>query len=192
MLCLLNHTRPEWVDIAAADINSLLIDHAHCEKKAATNALSIIKLYPQHENIVREMLTIMKEEWDHFEQVYNLIRNQGAHLTKDRGNEYAKRLSDHIRKDEPQRMLDLLLVDALIEARSCERFSLLAACPSIPAELRSFYKELFASEASHYTTFTELARAHFPSDIVKHRLHELAMIEASIIDTLGNLPTMHG
>jgi len=192
MLCLLNHTRPEWVDIAAADINSLLIDHAHCEKKAAANALSMIQRYPQHEDIVREMITIMKEEWNHFEQVYNRIRNQGVHLNKDRGDEYAKRLSDHIRKDEPQRMLDLLLVDALIEARSCERFSLLSKSSSIPSELRSFYQELFASEAGHYKTFTELARAYFPSDIVKHRLHELATIEASIIDTLGYLPTIHG
>lgn len=192
MLCLLNNTRPEWVDIAAADIKTLLIDHAHCEKKAAANALSMIQRYPQHEDIVREMITIMREEWDHFEQVYDRIRHQGAHLSKDKGDEYAKRLSEHIRKDEPLRMLDLLLVDALIEARSCERFSLLAKSPSIAPELRAFYQELFASEAGHYTTFTELARAYFPNEIVKQRLHELAMIEASIIDTLGYQPTMHG
>ena len=73
MLCLLNNTRPEWVDIAAADINTLLIDHAHCEKKAAANAMSMIQRYPNHEQIVREMILILKEEWEHFERVYERI-----------------------------------------------------------------------------------------------------------------------
>ncbi|MFZ9760238.1 MAG: tRNA-(ms[2]io[6]A)-hydroxylase [Candidatus Kapaibacteriota bacterium] len=192
MLCLLNNTRPEWVNIAAADINTLLIDHAHCEKKAAANAMSMIQRYPEHEDIVREMINILKEEWEHFERVYDRIRDKQNHLTKDRGDEYAKRLSKHIRKQEPDRMLDLLLVDALIEARSCERFSLLAKSPAIPEDLRIFYKELFASEAGHYKTFTDLARAYFPANIVKDRLHELATIEAAIIETLGHQPTMHG
>ena len=192
MLCLLNNTRPEWVDIAAADIDTLLIDHAHCEKKAAYNALTMIQNYPEHEDIVKEMIIILKEEWDHFERVYERIRNKGLILLKDSGNEYAKQLSKHIRKHEPEKMLDLLLIDGLIEARSCERFSLLAKSESISQDLRDFYQELFASEAGHYRTFTDLARKYFPADIVKQRMHELAMIEAKIMDTLGHQPTMHG
>ncbi len=192
MLCLLNSTRPEWVDIAASNINILLIDHAHCEKKAAYNALTMIQRYPEYEAIVKEMIEILKEEWDHFERVYERIRDKDVHLTKDDGNEYAKRLSKHIRKQEPDAMLDMLLVDALIEARSCERFSLLAKSNAIPEDLRAFYEELFASEAGHYRTFTDLARKYFPADIVKQRMHELATIEAAIIDTLGHQPTMHG
>lgn len=192
MLCLLNHTKSEWIDIAASDINTLLIDHAHCEKKAAANAMSMIQRYPQHEDIVREMIVILKEEWDHFERVYERIRKNDSQLTKDRGDDYAKQLSEQIRKHEPEKMLDLLLVDALIEARSCERFSILSKSPLIPEDLRLFYQELFESEAGHYTTFTDLARRYFPADIVKSRLHELATIEAAIIDTLGNQPTIHG
>jgi tRNA-(ms[2]io[6]A)-hydroxylase len=89
-------------------------------------------------------------------------------------------------------MLDLLLIDGLIEARSCERFSLLAKSESLSQDLRDFYQELFASEAGHYRTFTDLARKYFPADIVKQRMHELASIEAKIMDTLGHQPTMHG
>jgi len=192
MLCLLNNTRPEWVDIAAADINTLLIDHAHCEKKAAANAMSMIQRYPNHEQIVREMILILKEEWEHFERVYERIIQNNIQLTTDIGDDYAQQLSKHIRKREPERMLDMLLIDALIEARSCERFSLLATAPTISEDLRKFYQDLFVSEAGHYTTFTELARAYFPAEIVKGRLHELATIEAAIIDTLGHQPTIHG
>jgi len=165
MLCLLNNTRPEWVDIAAADIDTLLIDHAHCEKKAAYNALTMIQNYPEHEDIVNEMIIILKEEWDHFERVYERIRNKDLKLVKDSGNEYAKQL---------------------------ERFSLLAKSESISQDLRDFYQELFASEAGHYRTFTDLARKYFPAETVKQRMHELAMIEAKIMDTLGHQPTMHG
>lgn len=192
MLCLLNSTRPEWVEIAASEINTLLIDHAHCEKKAAYNALVMIQRYPDKVDIVQEMIAILKEEWDHFERVYALIRKSDIHLTKDSGDEYAKSLSEHIRKQEPDRMLDMLLVDALIEARSCERFSLLSQSDLISKDLREFYTELFASEAGHYRTFTDLARIYFPADIVKMRLQELATIESKLIDSLGLQPTIHG
>jgi tRNA-(ms[2]io[6]A)-hydroxylase len=192
MLCLLNSTRTEWVQIAAADINSILNDHAQCEKKAAYNALKMIQQYPEHEDIVKEMIEILKEEWDHFERVYARMRENDIHLTKDLGDDYAKRLSQHIRKQEPDKMLDMLLIDALIEARSCERFSLLAKSELISEDLREFYQELFASEAGHYRTFTDLARKYYPAETVKQRLHELAVIEAAIIDTLGHQPTMHG
>ena len=95
MLCLLNTTIPEWVDIAAAHIDLLLIDHAHCEKKAAYNALTMIQNYPDYEDIVKEMIIVLKEEWDHFERVYERIREKGLNLVKDSGNEYAKQLSKH-------------------------------------------------------------------------------------------------
>ena len=192
MLCLLNSTRPEWVEIAASEINTLLIDHAHCEKKAAYNALVMIQRYPDKVDIVQEMIEILKEEWDHFERVYALIRKSDIHLTKDSGDEYAKSLSEHIRKQEPDRMLDMLLVDALIEARSCERFSLLSQSDLISKDLREFYTELFASEAGHYRIFTDLAREFFPADQVKERLLELSLAEADIISSLDNKPLMHG
>jgi tRNA-(ms[2]io[6]A)-hydroxylase len=192
MLCLQCDSNPQWILAACANLNSVLVDHAHCEKKAAANALSMVQRYPMHQSLVQEMIIVLKEEWEHFEMVYAELNRRNIPLTRDLGDDYARQLSQHIRKQEPDRFLDMLLVDALIEARSCERFSILSKCQEIPAELRSFYHNLLASEAGHYRVFTDLAREFYPADQVKSRLHELSALEADIVRSLPNLPLMHG
>lgn len=192
MLCLQSETNPEWVEVASRHVNEILIDHAHCEKKAAANGMSMINRYPEKAELVREMIALILEETEHLRFVFEELQKRGVSLTRDRGDFYAQELTKHIRKNEPQRLLDFLLVDALIEARSCERFSLLSKCEAIAPDLRALYHSLLASEAGHYRTFTDIARLYFPADEVKQRLNELAAIEADIVRNLPNEPTMHG
>ena len=192
MLCLQAPTNSEWVEIASRHVEEILIDHAHCEKKAAANAMSMINRYPDRDLLVREMIALILEETEHLKFVFEILQQQGISLRRDRGDSYAQQLTQHIRKNEPGRLLDLLLVDALIEARSCERFSLLSKCEAIAPELRELYHSLLASEAGHYRTFTDIARAYYPADEVKARLNELSAIEADIVRNLPNEPSMHG
>jgi tRNA-(ms[2]io[6]A)-hydroxylase len=192
MLCLQNASNPEWIIAAAANLNEVLIDHAHCEKKAAANALSMVQRYPEKEKVVLEMIFILKEEWEHFEMCFQELQKRGIVFSRDKGDGYAQQLSQLVSKQEPMRFLDLLLVDALIEARSCERFSILSKCEEIPLDLRQFYQSLLASEAGHYRLFTDIAREYFPPDQVKLRLTELAAAEAEIVRNLPNKPTIHG
>ncbi len=192
MLCLQNATNPEWIIAAAANLNDILIDHAHCEKKAAANALSMVQRYPEKEKVVTKMIFILKEEWEHFEMCFLELERRGVTFTRDKGDGYAQQLSQLVSKQEPMRFMDLLLIDALIEARSCERFSILSKCEDIPADLRQFYQSLLASEAGHYRMFTDLAREYFPADEVKARLNELSAAEAEIVRNLPNKAAIHG
>jgi tRNA-(ms[2]io[6]A)-hydroxylase len=192
MLCLQCDSNSAWIDVAKHHLVDIMIDHAHCEKKAAANGMSMIQRYPEKDVLVKEMIALIKEETEHFEFVFLELQRRGVSLKRDRGDKYAQQLSQHIRKNEPERLLDLLLVDALIEARSCERFSILSKCEDIPADLREFYFSLLASEAGHYRTFTDIARLYFPKETVKARLDELSALEADIVRNLPNEPTIHG
>lgn len=192
MLCLKVQTHPEWIDIAAANMTAIMRDHAHCEKKAALNALNLIMRYPDKTALVREVITILEEETAHFKLMVGELEQRGLSLGLDKGNPYAQQLSSIVSKQEPQRLLDLLLVDCLIEARSCERFTLLAASEAIPPDLRGIYHSLMASEEGHYMTFVDIAKQYFPADVVDKRLDEIATHEASIVRSLKNSPAMHG
>ena len=191
MLCLKRSSNPGWIDVAVAHPNDILIDHAHCEKKAAAFALALINRYPERMRLIKDMIDLAKEELDHFEIVVKVLEERGVALTKDTGNSYAQRLHEHIRNAEPFRLLDALIVGAFIEARSCERFSLLAEHAPTD-EMRALYKSLLASEAGHYRAYTDIAREYFPVEEVKARLEEFGTIEADIIASLINKPTMHG
>lgn len=192
MLCLQCSSNPEWVSVASQNLDKILIDHAHCEKKAAANGMAMISRYPERTSLVKHMISLINEEMEHFAFIVGELERRGVALTKDRGTPYAHRLHDQIRKEEPWKMLDYLLISALIEARSCERFSLLSKCDDVPRDLRELYHNLLASEAGHYRTFTDIAREYFPADTVKERLRELADIEAHIVRSLDNRPTIHG
>jgi tRNA-(ms[2]io[6]A)-hydroxylase len=192
MLCLKNNTNPAWVDIAVQNMEAIMIDHAHCERKAASNGISMILRYPEKVELVKAMIDLVDEEMEHFRFVFNELQSRGITMTRDKGDVYAQKLSENIRKQEPEKLLDLLLVDALIEARSCERFLLLSKSPMVSVDLQEFYHKLFASEAGHYRSFTDIARLYFPADTVKSRLEELALIEADIVSNLSNLPSIHG
>lgn len=191
MLCLQCESNDAWIQVAIDHPDAILIDHAHCEKKAAAFAMAMINRYPERTRLVRDMIDLAKEELDHLEIVVNILDKRGVPLTPDRGNAYAKALHDHIRSSEPERLLDSLIVGAFIEARSCERFSLLAKhCPD--ESMRSLYASLLASEAGHYRAYTDIAREYLPDTVVRQRLAEFGMIEAEIVRNLTNQPTMHG
>lgn len=191
MLGLQAKTNKEWILVAKNHAIDILMDHAYCEKKAATYALAMIQRYPSRTKLVLELIDIAKEELEHFELVVRILEQRGYTLTHDRSNVYAKKLHECISKQEPKRLLDSLIVGSLIEARSCERFSLLAKAVD-DAELRDLYAGLLASEAGHYRRYTDIAREYFPMQMVKSRSREFALLEAEIVRGLANRPTMHG
>lgn len=191
MLCLQCESNPGWIHVANAHPIAILIDHAHCEKKAAAFALAMINRYPERTRLVKEMVDLAKEEIEHFDLVLRELEVRNAVLTHDAGNRYAQLLHEHIRKTEPHRLLDSLIVGAFIEARSCERFSILAE-HALTEDLRVLYKSLLASEAGHYRAYTDIAREYFPVDDVKRRIQEFGAIEADIIRSMTDQPTMHG
>ncbi len=191
MLCLKVPSQQSWIEIARNDLDRVLLDHAHCEKKAAVNAMALVSRYPHRDMLVRQMIELAKEEMEHFGMVYEFIRRRGGQLARDPGDPYVQALHRQVRPNEPERMLDLLLVAALVEARSCERFSMLSKNVA-DEELRAFYASLLASEAGHYRLFFDIAREYYPEAEVRARLDELATQEAEIILMLASAPTMHG
>jgi tRNA-(ms[2]io[6]A)-hydroxylase len=191
MLGLKVSTRPGWIRAAAADPVSVLVDHAHCEKKAAASALSLISKYPARRDLVERLVALAQEELEHFARVVKLVHERGADLGPDRADLYVNRLRDLVRKPEPEHLLDRLLVSALIEARSCERFQILAESAPEP-ELRALYGELLASEAGHYSLFVDLARRFCGKAETEARLEELLLREAEIVTALDDRPLMHG
>lgn len=180
---------PRWVNIAEKNIAEILIDHAYCEQKAASNGISLIVKYPDKTKLVEEMTALVAEEWSHFERVLEELTKRGYELGPNRNDEYVVELTKHIRKGDvrERQLMDRLLVSALIEARSCERFKLL--WKNIPDEgLQKFYYELMVSEAGHYTAFVKLAKEYMPADVVEARFQELLKIEAEIIAKLEPRP----
>ncbi|MBD1396253.1 tRNA-(ms[2]io[6]A)-hydroxylase [Pontibacter sp. JH31] len=182
-------TDPRWVNIAEKNIEEILVDHAYCEQKAATSGISLIVKYPDKTRLVEEMTDLVAEEWSHFERVMAELKKRGYGLGRNRPDEYVVELTKHIRKGglRERQLMDHLLVNALIEARSCERFKLL--WKNIQDEdLQKFYYELMVSEAGHYVSFVKLAKEYMPTEVVDARLQELLEIEADIIRNLEPRP----
>ena len=182
-------TDPRWVNIAEKNIEDILVDHAYCEQKAATSGISLIVKYPDKEKLVEEMTALVAEEWGHFERVMAELKKRGYGLGRNRPDEYVVALSQHIRKGglRERQLMDHLLINALIEARSCERFKLL--WKNIADEgLQKFYYELMVSEAGHFVSFVKLAKEYMPAEVVDARLQELLQIESQIIASLEPRP----
>lgn len=183
-------TKPEWVELALANLNTILLDHSHCERKAAGVAINLMFRYPSYTKLVRSLTAIAREELEHFEQVNQILESRGIALAPLPAPPYGANLNALIRRDEPARLLDTLLVCALIEARSHERLGLLAAhCPD--TELAKFYRALMASEARHYGTYWLLANTYCDAQTVAERLEELALAESKILANLYPLPRIH-
>ncbi|MFD1753919.1 tRNA-(ms[2]io[6]A)-hydroxylase [Rufibacter sediminis] len=182
-------TDPRWVNIAEMNIQDILVDHAYCEQKAATSGISLIVKYPDKTKLVEEMTALVAEEWSHFERVLEELKKRGYELGRNRADEYVVQLSKHIRKGDKRerQLMDHLLVNALIEARSCERFKLLWKNLQ-DEDLQKFYYELMVSEAGHYVSFVKLAKEYMPKEVVDARLQELLIIEADIIANLEHRP----
>lgn len=169
---------PEWVDAAAEGWRSLLTDHANCEKKAASTALSLIFAYPEDTALTLRLARIAREELRHFEQVTKLMRELGVPFERQTPGRYGRGLRGLAHSREPARKLDLLLLGALIEARSCERFELLA--PRLPGRVGGFYADLARAEARHYEEYMAMARLAAPGTDVEVRARELARGEAEL------------
>jgi len=190
MLQLAAATSPGWLERAVADLDTLLVDHAHCEKKAAGTAVQLLFRYPQQGFLAAPLSRLAREELVHFEQVIERIDERGGRFGPLRAAPYASRLRAEVRPAEPERLLDTLLVCALIEARSCERFRLLAeAAPEAP--LRDFYAGLLASEARHRGAYVELAEHLAPREAVRTRYEALAGREAAILAEAPAWVRMH-
>lgn len=190
MLHLQSKTGDRWLRQIDSHLNEVLIDHAHCEKKAAGTALNLIFHYVEDLELCREMTAIVNEELEHFHLVVDLLARRGVRFRRLKPSQYGRKLNDLVRKQEPHRAVDRLLVAGLIEARSCERFQTLAEHVE-DNELRSFYRSLFESEARHHATYTRLAMHFAPEQEVLRRLDELAAAEAAIIGEGEDQPRMH-
>lgn len=194
MLGLKLPTDPHWVNIVEGNIDEILTDHAWCEQKAASNALSLIVNNPECTEMVTALIELAKEELSHFEQVHNLIKSKGLQLGRERKDNYVNELYKFMKKDggRKQSLVDRLLFSAMIEARSCERFRVLSENIKDP-ELATFYRDLMISEAGHYTTFIGFAR-QYGSDVidVDKRWKEWLEHEAIVIKNYGKQETIHG
>lgn len=175
-------TDPRWVNIAEKSIEDILIDHAYCEQKAATTCISLIIRFYEREELVEQVSPIVAEEWAHFRRVLRELKKRGFKLKKPRKDEYVQSLLDFRRTgvSRDDRLLDALLICALIEARSCERFRLLSLYIN-DDDLKKFYHEFMVSEAGHYTLFIKLAETYFEKKKVRDRWQEFLDHEANFL-----------
>jgi tRNA 2-(methylsulfanyl)-N6-isopentenyladenosine37 hydroxylase len=183
-------TSPAWVEQALANLDVVLLDHAQCERKAAGVALGLINRYPSDAGLVTALTAIAQEELAHFAQVNQWLERWGVAFGPLPPPPYGAALRQQVRSQEPHRQLDLLLVSALIEARSHERLGLLADHLG-DRDLAQFYRSLMASEARHYGAYWVLATGRFPRAEVDARLGELAAAESEILATLHSQPRIH-
>lgn len=194
MLGLKLETDPRWVNIVEKNIEEILTDHAYCEQKAASNAISLLINYPYHTDLVDEMLSLAKEELTHFEMVHQKIKDRGWKLGFERRDEYVNDLYKFMRKGHKKEivLIDRLLFSAMIEARSCERFKILSENFTDP-DLREFYRELMISEANHYTLFIGFARKYGnDTEDVNARWQRWIEYEAEVVKSYGKQETIHG
>lgn len=193
MLGLKLPTDPRWVNIVEKNIDEILTDHAYCEQKAASTAISLIVGFPEYTELTQEMIALSREEMGHFKMVHDRILARGKNLGRDRKDDYVVALLKFFPKggSRTTQLVHRLLYAALIEARSCERFRLLSEQLE-DRELADFYHKLMISEAGHYTMFLNFARKYGDRKEVDKKWDELLTYEASIMKDLGNTETVHG
>ncbi|MBT8253007.1 MAG: tRNA-(ms[2]io[6]A)-hydroxylase [Flavobacteriaceae bacterium] len=193
MLGLKLPTDPRWVNIVEKNIEEILTDHAYCEQKAASTAISLIIGFPEKTELVQEMTALVKEEISHFKMVHDRIIERGWVLGRERKDEYVNRLMKFFPKggSRETHLIHRLLYAALIEARSCERFRLLSE-ELDDKGLAEFYRKLMVSEANHYTMFLKFARQYGDRELVDEKWQALLKFEAEIMKDLGTKETIHG
>ncbi len=193
MLGLKLPTDPRWANIAEKNIGEILIDHAHCEQKAASTAISLIVSFPEYTDLVQEMVALVKEEMSHFKLVHDRLIKKGIVLGRDRKDDYVIQLLKFFPKggSRTDQLVHRLLYAALIEARSCERFRLLSKELKDP-ELAKFYRDLMVSEANHYSLFLKFARNYGIRKEVDRKWDDLLNFEAEILKNFGDQQLIHG
>ena len=177
---LLCPTPKAWVDWALENLDVLLVDHANCEKKAASTAMNLMYRYVEHHRLLAKLSRLAREELRHFEQVIAIMKSRGVSYPQLSASRYAAALRQHVRTHEPGRLIDTLLVGAIIEARSCERFAMLA--PALDEQLGQFYSSLLKSEARHFTDYLKLATELGSKEEVATRLTVLLLCERELIE----------
>jgi tRNA 2-(methylsulfanyl)-N6-isopentenyladenosine37 hydroxylase len=190
MLNLASATPPDWAPRAAAQLDEILLDHAHCEKKAASTAVSLLFRYPERTALLSPLTALAREELLHFELLLSHLRARGIAFARQVPSPYAAELMRAIRPEEPLRGLDTLLCLALIEARSCERMKLLAEAVD-DVSLRELYRGLLASEARHHQAYVDLAASFAEPPAVRERLEELARHEAAVLAAAPAMARLH-
>jgi len=194
MLGLKLPTDPRWVNIVEKNISEILCDHAFCEQKAASTAISLIVGFPEYTELVSSMIALVKEEMSHFKMVHELILERGETLGRDRKDDYVLQLIKFFPKggSRETQLVHRLLYAALIEARSCERFRLLSE-ELEDKKLAKFYRDFMVSEANHYTMFLQYARQYGENiNVVNKKWQDLLVFEANIMKDLGTNETIHG
>ncbi|MEW7281163.1 tRNA-(ms[2]io[6]A)-hydroxylase [Aquimarina sp. 2201CG1-2-11] len=193
MLGLKLPTDPRWVNIVEKNIEEILTDHAYCEQKATSTAISLIVSFPEYTELVQEMTKLVKEEITHFKMVHDKILERGWVLGRDRKDNYVLQLVTFFPKggSRTTQLVHRLLYAALIEARSCERFKLLSE-ELEDQELADFYRNLMVSEANHYTMFLNFARQYGDREEVDQKWQDLLAFEAKIMESLSKDGTIHG
>jgi tRNA 2-(methylsulfanyl)-N6-isopentenyladenosine37 hydroxylase len=191
-LPLKSATPDDWAKVAASDLLSLLQDHAHCEMKAAATGFRLLGSYPDRDALVDAMSALVREEMRHFERVRDMLIERGGRLGKSRPDRYVKRLrtATHKGANPGIQLIDKLIICAFVEARSCERFRVLARAESLPKDLREFYVELALAEDRHHETFLDLARLYSDSPL-NQRIEEVSVLESEIINSLPHLCAIH-
>ncbi len=188
-------TDPRWVNIVEKNIEEILSDHAWCEQKAATNAITIVTNNPEYPDLVTDLLALAKEEIEHFQMVHDIIIKRGLTFRREQKDKYVIELADYMKKNNNgsriSALVERLLFSAMIEARSCERFKLLSENIQDP-ELAIFYRQLMESEAGHYTTFITFARKYGEGIDVEKRWREWIEFEDSVIARYGKSESIHG
>ena len=187
-------TDPLWVkNVVESNIEEILTDHAFCEQKAASNAITLIVQNPQLSDLVQEMAALVQEEMDHFKRVHDIILERGYILGRERKDDYVNELRKFLSSggSRSSQLIDRLLLSAMIEARSCERFKVMSEHIDDP-QLSEFYHELMISEATHYTTFIRLAKKYADGIDVDKRWKEFLDYEAQVIQNYGKGETIHG
>ncbi len=193
MLGLKLPTDPRWVNIVEKNIEDILTDHAWCEQKAASTAVSLIVSFPEYTELIQEMILLIKEEISHFKMVHDKILERGWVLGRDRKDEYVLQIVQFFPKggSRTTQLVHRLLYAALIEARSCERFRLLSE-ELEDKELAEFYRKLMISEANHYTMFLSFARQYGNREVVDKKWNQLLTFEAEVMKDLGKHQSIHG
>lgn len=196
MLGLKLPTDPRWVNIVEKNISEILTDHAYCEQKAASNAISVIVKHPEYPDVVDAMTEIVQEEMEHFSMVHEKIKERGFELGHERKDDYVGDLIKYQKATYPggskdSQFVNRMLFAAMIEARSCERFRILSEEIADP-DLAEFYRSLMESEARHYTTFLGFARKYGGKVDVDQRWNHFLEFEAGLMEKYGKSETMHG
>lgn len=187
---LLSATDPNWVNVIIENFDTFLADHANCERKASSLAMSMVVRYPDRPKIIPALVELAQEELEHFGQVYELMEKRGVSLIKDEPDPYVNQLGKKMRHGREDRFLDQLLVSSLIECRGAERFRIIAEALEEP-DLKHFYKVLAGAEAKHGHVFVDMALNYFSEDEIYPRLQELAECEAEIVAGLEWRASLH-